>query len=376
MHIAIDVRTVETQHSGVGYYVTHLLEALHRLDRRNRYTYVCTRKQIEEGVMGRNAVPLLPTRFSHESHPLGDLWEHFFLPSQLRRSGVDLFHGPAFVIPFWKRGYRTVATIHDLVVFRHPETVPRRYSYYMQSVIRMAVRYADALITVSQCTARDLYEFLNVPRRKVHVIYSAASPRFRPVGEERIRQVRQRYGLDRPFILHVGNLEPKKNLPRLLEGFVGVRRRFGDRYQLVVAGKRGWLEGPIFHAVHRLGLESAVRFLGYVPAEDLPALYSAAALFVFPSLYEGFGLPVLEAMGCGTPTVTSWAASLPEVAGDAAVLVDPHDAEDIGRAMVRVLESPALQEELREKGLQRQARFSWEETARKTLEVYHRVCQG
>jgi len=204
------------------------------------------------------------------------------------------------------------------------------------------------------------------------VIPEAAHTRYRPMSLESVDPALKRYVIERPYILYVGSLEKRKNLPRLLEAYAYLRETLPG-WKLVIVGGRKWKSDPIYKAVQRLGLEPHVIFTGFVAEEDLPALYNGADLFVFPSLYEGFGLPVLEAMACGTPVVTSNTSSLPEVAGEAALLVAPTDVKAIAAAMQRVLSEPDLAAELRRRGLERASQFSWERTARETLAVYERV---
>jgi glycosyltransferase involved in cell wall biosynthesis len=207
----------------------------------------------------------------------------------------------------------------------------------------------------------------------VSVIPLAAGRHYRPLDEAEIYPALKRHHIEFPYILYVGSIEPRKNLPRLLVAYAHLRRRGSTRWRLVVAGPRKWKSGPVYDAVARLELAEHVHFAGFVPEADLPALYNGADLFAFPSLYEGFGLPVLEAMACGTPVVTANTSSLPEVAGAAALLVDPSDVEEIAGALRRVLEDPALARDLRERGLARAAQFSWERTARATVAVYEKV---
>jgi glycosyltransferase involved in cell wall biosynthesis len=241
----------------------------------------------------------------------------------------------------------------------------------MRPFVPLAARRAAAIIAVSQATKADIVRILGVEESKVHVVYEAPSPHFRRVESEEERQrVRHSYGLPRRLMLYVGTLEPRKNLVRLLEAYACLRARYNIDQPLVFVGRRGWKDDAAFAAVERLGLNSAVRFLGYVPARDLVTLYNLAELVAFPSLYEGFGLPVLEAMACGTPVVTSAKGSLCEVAGTAAEFVDPYDVESIAAGLWRVLRDPARQEELCARGLEQAARFSWEQAAHQTRQIY------
>jgi glycosyltransferase involved in cell wall biosynthesis len=293
---------------------------------------------------------------------------------------TDVYHGPAVFLPHVKLGYRTVVTIHDLVSFLFPETVPRKYSLYMRLMTRLAARSADRIIAVSEATKADLVRTLRVPVTKIAVIHEAVGPEFaRPLPSGAVGAVAERYGLRSPYCLFVGNLEPRKNLPRLIEAFAEVRRRLARSPrppQLVLVGTRAWLHSGILRAVESRGLGADVVFTDYVPLADLPALYAGATCFVFPSLYEGFGLPVLEAMAAGAPVVAARAGSIPEVAGDAALLVDAQRSGELATALETLLTDAPLRERLIERGRARAARFDWETVARQTLAIYEAAHRG
>jgi len=379
MHVVIDARYVSRLQSGVGHYTQRLVGGLAAIDRRNRYTCL-----VVEGApdlpIPEPDVPRFarwPTRVSFENHLAGDLWLLVYLPLRLRRLATDVYHGPAVFLPLVKLGYRTVVTIHDLVSFLFPRTVPRKYALYMRLMTRLAVRSADRIIAVSGATRDDLTRVLRVPDDKVAVIHEAVAPEFAiPQDAAAVEAVLGRYGIRRPYCLFVGNLEPRKNLSRLMEAFGLLRARDvrgpdgTAAPQLVLAGTRGWLYNGIFTDVAARGGAGDIVFTGYVPAADLPALYAASACFVFPSLYEGFGLPVLEAMAAGTPVVASQVGAIPEVAGDAALLVDARRPAELAEAMESVLTDRTLRARLVTRGRARASLFTWEAVARDTLAVY------
>ncbi len=376
MHVVLDARYIARRQSGVGAYAQRLVAGLATIDRGNRYT--CLVAADGPGLPVNQAnVAAWTTRMSFEDHLRGDLWLLGYLPLRLRALRADVYHGPAVFLPHVKLGYRTVVTIHDLVSFLFPETVPRKYSLYMRLMTRLAVRSADRVIAVSHATKTDLEQVLGVPSGKIVVIHEAVGPEFaRPVSPEAVEAVVRRYGLRRPYCLFVGNLEPRKNLPTLIQAFAEVRRRLaptGRAPQLVLAGTRAWFHAGIFRAVEQHQLGDDVVFTDYVPLADLPALYAGATCFVFPSLYEGFGLPVLEAMAAGAPVVAARAGSIPEVAGDAALLVDAHTPGELAAAIESVLTDPALRERLVLRGRARAAEFEWNAVARQTLAVYQAV---
>jgi glycosyltransferase involved in cell wall biosynthesis len=373
VHVVLDARYIARRQSGVGTYAQRLIGGLATIDARNRYTCIVAADGPGLPVVQDN-VTAWKTRVSFEDHLRGDLWLLVYLPLRLRKVGTDVYHGPAVFLPHVKLGYRTVVTIHDLVSFLFPETVPRKYSLYMRLMTRLATRSADRIIAVSEATKADLVRMLNVPPARIVVIHEAVGPEFaRPLAPGTVTAVAARYGLRSPYCLFVGNLEPRKNLPGLIEAFAEVRRRLARSArppQLVLAGTRAWLHAGIFRAVEAHGLGGDVVFMDYVPIADLPALYAGATCFVFPSLYEGFGLPVLEAMAAGAPVVAARAGSIPEVAGDAALLVDTRVSGELATALETLLTDAPLRERLAARGRARAAQFAWETVARQTLAVY------
>jgi len=286
---------------------------------------------------------------------------------------LSLIHDPVGVMPLFLTGTRRIVTIHDVVPYIYPETSTRLDKLIYHYWLPLAVRRLHAIITVSEHSKRDIIRYLPVNAEDVVVIPEAAGSSYRLMNRIDVKPVLSRYGIDFPYILYVGSLESRKNLPRLLEAFARVQTQHPD-WKLVIVGARKWKFTSIFKTVQRVGLDSFVHFTGYVEEEHLPAIYNGADLFVFPSLYEGFGLPVLEAMATGTPVITSNCSSLPEVAGDAAILIDPYDIQAIADAIQQVLSNPTLAASLRVKGLARSKTFSWQRTAKETIAVYERVC--
>jgi glycosyltransferase involved in cell wall biosynthesis len=288
---------------------------------------------------------------------------------ELVTGAVDIFHSPDFVLPPLHRA-RTLVTVHDLSFIRYPECADVNLRAYLNKVVPRSVHRADLVLADSQNTKDDLVELLGVEANKIEVIYPGVEERFRPIEDQTVlEQVRRRYNLPPRFILGLGTLQPRKNFATLVEAFADLRFAICD-LRLVIAGGKGWLYDEIFVAVERLGLEEQVVFPGFVADEDLPALYNLAELFVFPSLYEGFGMPPLEAMACGTPVVTSNASSLPEVVGEAGLIVEATDTRALAEAMKRVLEDNALREGMIAKGLEQARKFTWEKSVSKLLSLY------
>jgi glycosyltransferase involved in cell wall biosynthesis len=373
MRIAYDATAIPRLMAGAAVYTYELARALAAVDRENEYVIFARGPHFDDLPAIHPGLRVVKVRAP--SRPLRLLWEQSVLPMRLRRLRIDVLHSPHHTTPLLPCGCRRVVTVHDLTFLLLPERYPPTRRLYFQVMTRLSARVADAVIVPSEAVRGDVMRLLRVPAERLFVIPEAAGPAFRPQDAVAIEAARRRYGLEGPFLLSVGSLEPGKNRERLLQAFARLRDR-GLKHSLVVAGQRAWRyegEAPL---ARRLGLAESVRFLGHVPQADLPALYSAADLFVFPSLYEGFGLPALEALACGTPVVASNVSALPEVVGDAALQVSPLDVEALADAMDRLLRDDRLRADLRERGLQRAAQFSWEKAARQTAEVYRRVVEA
>jgi glycosyltransferase involved in cell wall biosynthesis len=365
MLIGIDASRAATQErTGTENYSLQLIRHLLALESGHRYRLYFNRPP---------TVELFPMRADLELRvmPFPRLWTHLRLSWEMARQPPDVLFVPAHVLPL-VHPRSSVVTVHDLGYRHYPEAHPLLDRLYLDLSTRYNARAARRVIAVSQATQDDLVQHYGIEPDKITVVYSGWDERMRPVEDEAtIEGVKARYHVRGEYVLYVGTLQPRKNLGRLLEAFGLLRKRAqrGEAPGLVIAGRKGWLYDQITQQVERLGLESEVVFPGYVPQDDLPALLSGARLFVFPSLYEGFGLPVLEAMACGTPVLCSNVSSLPEVAGDAALLVDPLDVKGMAKAMNRLLQDEGLRTELVERGYRQVRQFSWERCARETLAV-------
>ena len=369
--IGIDYTSAVRQGAGIGRYTRGLVKALAELDRANRYVLFSA---------GRPADGSWPSNFCLRHLPLTDrhlaiIWQRLRLPLpvELITGRVDIFHSPDFVLPP-VLGARTVLTVHDLSFMRFPECSSAPLLAYLMNAVPRSVARADVILADSCSTMEDLVELLGVERERVTVVYAGVEKRFRPQREEMVlAEVRQRYGISRPFVLGLGTLQPRKNFSRLIRAYALLRERHNVPHQLVIGGGRGWLYDEIDNTIRSLKLKGDVLLIGFVEDRDLPALYTAADVFAFPSLYEGFGLPVLESMGCGTPVVTSCVASLPEVAGNAALLIQPEDEEALADTLWRLISDQELRQTLRQRGFQQVKRFTWERAASKLLQVYART---
>ena len=364
MRIGIDARKLHD--FGIGTYIRNLLRQLARLDRHSEYVLLCRPED-------RESLASLGENFRAVSETAGNysIAEQLKVPLALRRERVTLFHAPHYVLPPLVR-CQSVVTIHDCIHLMFPQYLPNRAALaYARTSISMAARRASRVITVSESSKRDILRFVDAPPEKIDVIYNAYDERFAvEPREEDVVRVRERFQLTDEFVLYAGNVKPHKNLERLIQAFDLVRRRGLDHLKLVVIGDEVSKYAALRRAVHRHQLHKYVRFLGYLPEETLAVMYRLAAVFVFPSLYEGFGLPPLEAMASGTPVVTSNVSSLPEVAGDAAMLVDPYDPGAIADGIYTVLTDEAARHNLRHKGLERARQFSWETSVRRVRDIY------
>lgn len=371
MRIAIDASAVPRQMAGAGVYTYQLVRALAELPGEQEL-FVFARDGLFDDLADLRP-QLHVIHIDPPSRAARLLWEQTALPLALRRLRVDVLHSPHHHTPLASgAGFRRVVTIHDVTFLLLPERYPLVRRLYMEGVTRASARIADGVITPSHTVRTDVIGKLGVSGERIVAIPEAAGPQFRPIEDDAVSRMRDKYRLAGRYLLSVGTLEPGKNRGRLLCAYARLRSE-GLDCPLAIAGQPGWHYRDDFELVAALGLEGDVTFLDFVPDKDLPALYSGAALLAFPSLYEGFGLPVLEAMACGTPVVTANVSAPAEVAGDAALLVDPRDIEALAGAMGRVLSDDALSEELRARGLERARRFSWQRTARDTLSVYQIV---
>ncbi|MPY87180.1 MAG: glycosyltransferase [Luteitalea sp.] len=367
VRIAIDIRKLHD--FGIGTYVRNLLRQLARIDAETEYVLLCRRE--DAGVapgLGPNFRAVAETSLPYSVR------EQLAVPARLRRERVDVFHTPHYVLPPLV-GCKTVVTIHDCIHLVFPQYLPNRLAYsYARTSMWAAAHRAHRILTVSEASKRDILHYCRVPEDKITVIPNAIDDRFgTPPTEEEIRVVRERFQLHDPFVLYAGNIKPHKNIARLIEAFGLVHRGGLEHVKLLIIGDEISKYTTLRRTVHRNKLHTHVRFLGFVPDSTLAALYRLAGVFVFPSLYEGFGLPPLEAMASGTPVVTSNVSSLPEVVGDAALLIDPYDTQAIAEAIRRVLTDCALRHTLRERGLAHARAYSWERSVRRVREIYDEV---
>jgi|YNPNPStandDraft_1061719.scaffolds.fasta_scaffold25275_3 glycosyltransferase involved in cell wall biosynthesis len=366
--IGVDARLTYYRRGGISQYIEHLIHFFAALDVENQYFILQSRRDQRNLATAPNQhrVPCWT--------PAHNRFERLALAVEVFPLWLDLLHSPDFIPPLGGR-YRSVITVHDLTFLHYPTFLTPDSRRYYNDQIEAAVARADHIIADSEATRVDAINLLDVPSEKITAILLAADEQFRPAPPEEIARIRAIYHLPSEYLLFVGTLEPRKNLGGLLRAYALLSTRLADTPPLIMAGQRGWLYDEIFDLIEQLKLSGRVSWVENVPYPDLPALYSGASLLCLPSFYEGFGLPPLEAMACGTPVVVSNRASLPEVVGDAGILVDPDDTASIADALYRVLADSALAALLRQRGLARAALFTWQETAKQTLAVYWRVLE-
>jgi glycosyltransferase involved in cell wall biosynthesis len=367
MRVAIDARKLHD--FGIGTYIRNLLRHLARTDQNTEFVLLCGEADLGVAAqLGPNFRAVL------EPSPNYSLREQVHVPWVLRRERPNVYHAPHYVLPAGVR-CPSVVTIHDCIHLMFPQYLPNRVAYaYARAQMWSAARRSNCILTVSEASKRDILHLFNVAPEKIVVVYNAIDSHFSVTpSEEAVARVRERYQLDHRFVLYVGNIKPHKNLVRLIEAFDELRRGELEDLKLLIIGDQISKLPALRRAVHRHKLHKHVRFLGYLADDQLAILYRLASVFAFPSLYEGFGLPPLEAMASGTPVVTSNVSSLPEVVGGAAVLVDPYDVDAIVDGLRRVLTNPTLAAEMRQKGIARAREFSWERSVAKTWAVYQQI---
>ncbi|MFB3854687.1 MAG: glycosyltransferase family 4 protein [Vicinamibacterales bacterium] len=374
--IGIDATAIPPNRVGAGNYIFNLVRAISSVETGDKFIVFAKPEHIAEWAIDRPNFRFVPA--GSRVRGVRMAWEQSLLPLLVRRLGIDVLHSPHYTSPLLKPA-SSVVTFCDMIFVLFPHVHTRVKRTFFPRIMRHSARTADVIVTISKSTADDLTRLWPevAGPAKVRAIPLAAAPWLRPVADvDEIDAVCSQHGVARnAYILYVGVLEPRKNLVTLLHAYRSLLDR-GAAEKLVMAGRPGWGYGDVYAAARSLGLSDMVVFTGYVPDRSLPALYSGAAVFAYPSLYEGFGLPVLEAMSCGTPVVTSNVSSMAEIAGDAARLADPRSADSLASALQDVLSDRDLRGRLRERGLARAREFSWERTARETCEVYREAARA
>lgn len=357
MKIGIDIQSITSRPTGIGYYTQRLIEKYSALND-IEFVYYKNEKKEELNTLERVC------------------WENILLKSKAKKDAVDILHIPGFAGPAKRGKYKRVTTVHDLIGMIYPQNLSPISRFYWQRWLPLCVKKSDFIIADSQNTKNDIIKFINFPAEKIKVIYLAADERFKPVEKsDTNRNILDKYNIAKKYILNVGTIEPRKNIPNLISAFaVYLKETCAADLSLVIAGKKSWGYPQCFSKVQELNLKEKIIFCDYTSDEDLIALYNFAEVFIYPSFYEGFGLPVLEAMSCSAAVICSENSSLPEIAGDAAILVNPNDTQEIKNAIKKVLSGPDVKNTMSEKSVRQAGKFSWKKTAQETIEVYKKLC--
>lgn len=370
MKIAINTLGPSSLKTGIGNYVVNLVNWLARLDTINEYCILSNESNSAFfDVKNKNFHTIVLPKYT-KIKILRIFWEQLRLPFLLKKMNIDLLHSPGFVAPLIKTT-KSVVTIHDMTFFSHQEKHTKSKVWYFKNMIPLSAKRADAIIADSDNTKKEISKYLEIPRSKITTVYLGVSKEFKQINKKNARAIlRKKYSIENKFILFVGMIEPRKNLLKLVDAFLHIKVPL---LKLVIVGQKGWHTKELFETIKELNLENEVLFPGYVPDGDLVLFYNAAEVFVYPSLYEGFGIPVLEAMACGCPVVTSNVSSLPEIAENAALLVNPLNVNELAKSVHKILKDSTIRDALINRGLRRAKEFTWDKTAHKTLDVYYQV---
>lgn len=372
MRIGIDIRTLSfPQKTGIGNYIFNILTNLAQLDQLNEY-YLYSHKDFDLPLFNTNwHIRIGKTRILNNS----TIWLQTEAVKMILKDKIDLFWGPNFVYPlFLPKKIKKIITVHDLVWLLYPNTQNWRARLFIRYLYKISIKKADHIICVSESTAKDLKSILNIPEGKIDLIYGATTDYLKPYDKNYARKfIAEKYKVPENFILTVSTIEPRKNLTTLFKAIDILDKTKDFPYQLIVIGKRGYKAESILKSIKNIGVDTKIRLLGYVHDKDLPMFYSAARIFVYPSIYEGFGLPLLEAMACGTPVITTNSSSLPEVIGDAGILIEPYNINRFARAIYELTTNNKLNNTYIQKGLERVKIFSWMKSAKSTLNVFKKI---
>ncbi len=370
MRIAIDATAIPAKRVGAGNYILNLARTLIQIDHENEYVIFAQASGVSNFGGACPNAKIVPLAWMSRLQRI--LWEQALLPAQVKSLGIDILHSPHYTLPM-NTPSTSVVTFHDMTFFLYPQMHQYYKRFFFRTMIQIAAGRANAIIADSESSRQDILLLLDVKPTNVIPVPLGVSADYHHIDDrEALECIHRKYHLPERFLLYVGVLEPRKNLPALIRAYRSLVDR-GISHGLVIVGRKGWMYDQLFHTIRDLDLASRVILTGYVPEAELPLLYSAADLFIYPSLYEGFGLPVLEAMACSVPVVTSNISSMPEIVGDAGILVDPRRMDELADAVHRILNDRDLHDELARKGAERSKIFTWERTAQETLAVYRRA---
>jgi glycosyltransferase involved in cell wall biosynthesis len=380
MHVGINAQLLSFsqnyRNGGISHHIRSLLTALAKWPGKHEYTVFVNGQDVIERLAARHPqITYVPVAWP-EGQPTSRIaWEQFTLPSLIRQKHIDVFHSPANVLPeLLPRNSAGVVTLHDLAFLRFPKVLTHAKRLYHQTFTVRSLQRATMIISVSESTKQDAIELVGIPAGHLQTVYTSIDERFSSTaGVEEINAFRQKHGLSEDFLLYLGTLEPRKNITTLIEAYAYLRRAYARTEKLILAGGKGWLYEAIYEKIAQLGLQGEVIFPGFVAESEQKLWYSAASAFVYPSLYEGFGLPVVEALACGIPVVTSNVSSLPEAGSDIALCVEPHSVEAMAEALYKALTDQAFRQRCRAMAVVAAQRFSAQAMAERTVGVYEQA---
>ncbi|KHO40333.1 glycosyltransferase family 4 protein [Clostridium tetani] len=369
MKIGFDARAINLYNgTGIGTYTQNILKHVLDLDRENFYHIYWWGENYNDFSKDNSKVLLTSKRRK-------SFYEEYYFPANLDRESVDLYHVPQNGMGLSKNtSCKKVITVHDLIPYTMPETVGRGYLKKFLRNMPQLIYDADAIITVSKYSKKDILRFFPMDEKKIFVTHLAADEKYRPLNKDKCNYIlKNHYNIDNPFILYIGGFSPRKNIKSLLISFSKIYKNLDKDYKLVIVGANKSGTKILMDMAKDLNIESKIIFTGFVPEDHLPILYNSCETFVYPSLYEGFGLPPLEAMCCGTPVITSNVTSIPEVVGDGGILINPNDIDELSNSLEKTLLDVSFKYELKKKALERSSLYSWENTAKNTLKVYNSI---
>lgn len=377
MRIGFDVDSLTLRSGGIGRYAVNLINHIAKL---HSYSgnefFIFFHNSFDRDLLNEYSYIKYIKKYTHIKSNV--LRKGIFLPFSIRSLKLNLFHGLDHVgIPFLYKNKRCkyVVTIHDLITKLYPEKFTVKHRFIQNTLLPYILKKADRIIAVSQCTKNEMIGFYPDSEEKVRVIYEGVESKFSPKSKQEANETLKKYHIDFPYFLFLGTLEPRKNIIRVLDAFIRLKKERDIDEKLVITGRKGWLYGETLKKIEYSSLSDNIVLSGFVDDDDLPSLYSGAKIFLYPSLFEGFGLPVLEAMACGVPVITSNCSSLPEIAGNAAMFVNPKNVVEIVNAMEILISNNNLREELSAKGLERAKIFSWDKTAKETIKLYEEIIE-
>ncbi len=377
MRIAIDARMGDTR-GGIGVYIRELISHLADIDKKNQYFVIVNKHGDGSFVPSADNFTILVSSITRKHYFIKDLWNLFFLPFLLKANNIDIYFNPRYVLPIFKGKTKMVVTMHDMIAFLYPEIWPGISGFRIRSYIKYSSQRADIIITISSWAKKDIVRILNIPKDKIKVIYNGINKKlFKSISDLSLeRLVKRKYGIRKKFILTVGPLGARKNHDRLIDAYGILPKCIRENYQLIVIGEKKGTYNNLLKKASKTCPADDIVFTGFIPEKEMPIVISAASLFVFPSLYEGFGIPLLEAMACGTPILASNVSSIPEVVGGAALLFDPYNLNEMANAIDKAINDKDLRQKLVQRGFEQIKKYSWENTAKEILGVFKKVYNG